>query len=126
MITVLHNLGTILIVIVLLFDVYVAYDVWRRYKQDKINHPDEGWTEHLWDAVHDSVTILWTKFCVAISTIILFLDPIAELLGGDEAKQALNSTIGNPKIMASVILGITAITYLARMRSIWQTLGGSK
>lgn len=115
----LHNLGTAFIVLVLLFDVYLAWDFYRRYQADKLAHPDEHWTRHAWHAVHDSLTILWTKFCTGVSTFALFLDPVSELIGGDEFKNALHQQIGNPKIWAAVLLGFTAITYYARMRTIW-------
>ena len=114
----MHTIGTIFIIVVLLFDCYVAFDFYRRYKAHQAADPNEGKWVSAFHAMHDSATILWTKFTTVISTIMLFLDPIAELLGGDEAKNAMHEYIGNPKIWAADILGITTVTFFARMRSI--------
>lgn len=69
-------------------------------------------------AAQESATILWSKFCVVVAAIVAQLGDIADMLGQPEAKEAINAWLGNPKVVAGVMLAIAAITITARKRTI--------
>ena len=46
------------------------------------------------------------------------LDAIADLAGGQDFKDQVNSAIGDPKMAGRILLGVSVITILARLRSL--------
>ncbi len=115
----IHAIGTGLIIATLVFLAYAVYDLWQRYRDTDAT---ATWYHRFYDAAYKSFTIMWTQVCTVLSTVVLMLDPIAETLGGDDFKDALHAAIGNPKIVGGIILGLTIITWIARMRSVWQSM----
>jgi hypothetical protein len=105
------------VTVVLAMNVYIVYDLVQRYRAD--TH-DEPWYMKLFHACRDSATVVVTKLATFISTFGLFLDPIAEMVGGDDLKQFVHVNFtNNPRLVAGIFLCFTAIIYFARMRTIW-------
>jgi hypothetical protein len=91
---------------------YVAYSLYDQYRQSTAT----GY-QRLWDAAHGSATKLWAKFVMVVAGITANLDSLADLLGMPELKTAIDTYIGNPKIIAGVMLVISLISIKARSRS---------
>jgi cellobiose-specific phosphotransferase system component IIC len=64
----------------------------------------------------NSATILWTKFVAVVALVTMQLDNLADLLGAPEAKDFINQWVGNPKIIAAIMLAIASVTFYARVR----------
>lgn len=74
--------------------------------------------QRLVTAAESSATMLWAKFCAILAALVSQLDNIADIAGQPEAKTFIDSWIGNPKIIAAVMLGIAVITMAARKRTL--------
>jgi hypothetical protein len=96
---------------------YVAYTCYTSYKEVAAQ-PGEwnGW-ERLWAAGRGSATKLWAKFVMLVAGLTANLDSIADFLGMPELKTAIDTYIGNPKIIAGVMLIISLVTIKARNRT---------
>jgi thiol:disulfide interchange protein len=74
--------------------------------------------DRLLGAAQESATILWSKFTVIVAAIVAQLGDIADLIGQPEWKDAINVWLGNPKVVAGVMLAISVITITARKRTL--------
>lgn len=99
-------------VAILALAAYVAYTIVGQYRAAS----GSTW-DRLLAAGRQSATILWTKFSVLLAALVSQLDNLADLAGAPEAKTFIDSWIGNPKAVAAIMLGLTAITFLARKRT---------
>ncbi len=102
--------------IVALFTIYVVVLYIIEYRQAGIDQPNDTKLRRVFHAAYDSGTILWTKFCVVVAFVASQLDNIVDLLGAPELKDFINTWVGDPKVIAAIILSLTAVTYFARMR----------
>lgn len=93
-----------------------AYVGWTFYSNYRSNIGTR-WQRAL-EAAQESATMLWQKFCIVLAAIVAQLDNVADLLGAPEAKDFINTWLGNPKVIAAVMLGIVTVTILARKRSL--------
>jgi hypothetical protein len=65
-----------------------------------------------------SLTIAW-GYCLALAgTAISFIDNIGDELGDPNLKDQIGAAIGNTKIAGRILLGISIVTILARLRSL--------
>ena len=65
-----------------------------------------------------SLTIAW-GYCLAFAGVALqVVDYIADPLGDAELRSQIASAVGNPTIAGRILLGISLITIVARLRSL--------
>jgi len=65
-----------------------------------------------------SLTIAW-GYCLALAgTALQIIDYVADPLGDPEFRSQIGSAIGNPRIAGWILLGISLITIIARLRSL--------
>jgi hypothetical protein len=66
-----------------------------------------------------SATLAWSYGVMAAGWALQWLDPLASLAGDPDFKSQLTNTLqANPKVLGYVLMGTSAITIAARMRSI--------
>lgn len=82
----------------------------------------DGFWAKVWAICGRSVTVLWGLFLTGIGTVFQWLDPIATALGDPDLKaQVMEALKDNPQYLAYVMMGISAITIAARLRSVGKT-----
>ena len=65
-----------------------------------------------------SLTIAW-GYCLAfVGAAMSFIDSIGDALGDPSFKDQISAAIGDAKIAGRILLGISLITILARLRSL--------
>ncbi len=74
--------------------------------------------DRLLDTARNSATILWSKFCILLAGIVGSLDSIADLAGMPELKTFIDNWLGNPKVIAGVMLALSLVTFAARKRTL--------
>lgn len=109
----MHTLGIIFSIAMLAFAAYVAWTVYSQYRKET----GTTWNRLLATAEH-SATILWSKFCYVLAGIVGQLDNIADFFNAPEAKDFINTWIGNPKLIAGIMLAMAFITIMARKRTL--------
>lgn len=73
----------------------------------------------VWAIMGKSVTVVWGVFLTGVGTIFQWLDPIASALGDPDLKVQVSDALqANPKILGYVLMGISVVTIVARLRSI--------
>lgn len=73
----------------------------------------------VWGVMGKSVTVVWGLFLTGVGTVFQWLDPIATALGDPDLKSQVSEALqANPKILGYVLMGISAVTIAARLRSI--------
>jgi hypothetical protein len=65
-----------------------------------------------------SLTIAWGYVLAVSGGLLTGFDAIADALGDPSLKDQITTTIGDPKLTGRIMLGISIITILARLRSI--------
>lgn len=66
----------------------------------------------------NSLTIAWGYFMAFIGFITQWLEPLGNMLGDPDLKAQISDTLqANPKILGYVLMGISAVTIAARLRS---------
>lgn len=79
----------------------------------------DGFWQKVWALCGKSVTLAWSYAVQAIGWALQWVDPIAGMVGDPDLRQQITDTLGaNPKILGYVLMGISAITIAARLRSI--------
>jgi hypothetical protein len=65
-----------------------------------------------------SLTIAW-GYCLALAgTALQVIDYVADPLGDPELRSQIGSAIGNPRVAGWILLSISLITVVARLRSL--------
>jgi hypothetical protein len=65
-----------------------------------------------------SLTIAWS-YCLALAAALMsFVDNIGDALGDPSLKDQIGAAIGDTKIAARILLGISIVTILVRLRSL--------
>lgn len=76
----------------------------------------------MWDKVKtfclNSATIAWVYVLAVASAVLEALDGISDILVTQEFKDQIANVIGNPKVLGRVILGISIVTMITRLRSL--------
>ncbi len=106
-------LGIMLSLAIRAFVVYVAVTFYLDFRK-----VPGTTTERLLIAARDSATVLWAKFCILVAGITSQIDNLADLFGAPEAKDFINAWVGNPKMIAALMLAISLITIKARTRTL--------
>lgn len=101
--------------------VLLAYIGWTFYTQWQKEAGKNTW-QRMIAASRDSLTILTAKLTAIVGIGVGFLDQIADLLNAPEAKDFINTWIGNPKIISAIMLTISALVWRARLRSMSPTV----
>lgn len=66
-----------------------------------------------------SASVAWGVFLSAVGFIMQWIEPLANMLGDPDIKSQVTNTLqANPKILGYALMGISAITIAARLRSI--------
>lgn len=65
-----------------------------------------------------SLTIAWGYVLAVVGGAISVIDNIGDALGDPSLKDQVNAAIGDARIAGRVLLGISIITILARLRSL--------
>ncbi len=109
----LHSINTGILIASLAVMGYIGWNVYSQYRVAT------GSTfQRLLAAARNSATLLWGKFVVFVSLIVGNLDTIATQLGAPEVSTFINTYIGNPKIIAAIMLGISLTSMAARLRTL--------
>lgn len=78
-----------------------------------------GFWAKVWAMCGNSLTILWGKIVGGVGLALAMLDPVSLALGDPGFKdQVTNALQSNPKVLGYIMIGISAITIFARIRSI--------
>ncbi|VIO77398.1 hypothetical protein [Bradyrhizobium ivorense] len=73
----------------------------------------------VWALMGRSVTVLWGLFLTGAGTAFSWLDPIAAIFGDPDFKaQVMEVLKDHPQYLAYLMMGVSAITIAARLRSI--------
>lgn len=79
----------------------------------------DGFWQTVWALCGNSLVIAWMYVVQGFGQLITWIDPIANLIGDPELRTHITEALGaNPKILGYVLMGISAITIAARLRSI--------
>lgn len=66
----------------------------------------------------NSLTIAW-GYCLALAgTALQIIDYLADPLGDPELRSQIGLAIGNPRVAGWILLGMSLITVMARLRSL--------
>lgn len=77
----------------------------------------------IWAVCGKSLTVAWSYFLMAVAALFNQLDNIASALGDPGFKDQVSELLQtNPKIFSYFVMGISAITLAARLRSIAKLL----
>lgn len=66
----------------------------------------------------NSLTVAWSYLMAAVGTVFQTIDGIGSALGDPGLKDQIAQAIGDPKTVGKILLGISVVTLLARLRSI--------
>jgi hypothetical protein len=66
----------------------------------------------------NSLTIAWGYFLAFAGAILQGLDSMADALGDPSLKDQISASIGDAKTAGRVLLGISIVTIVARLRSL--------
>lgn len=66
-----------------------------------------------------SMTVVWGYFIAAVGFVAQWIEPLGNMVGDPDLKAQITDTLqANPKILGYVLMGISAVTIAARLRSI--------
>ena len=65
-----------------------------------------------------SLTIAWSYVLALVGTAMSVIDNIGDALGDPALKDQISAAIGDARIAGRVLLGISIVTILARLRSL--------
>ena len=65
-----------------------------------------------------SLTVAWGYLLALVGGLISIIDNVADALDDPGLKEQISAAIGDPRIAGRVLLGISVITILVRLRSL--------
>jgi putative exporter of polyketide antibiotics len=68
-----------------------------------------------------SLTIAWSYVLALVGAVMQIVDGLGEALGDPSLKDQISAAIGDAKTVGRILLGISILTILARLRSIKRT-----
>jgi hypothetical protein len=78
----------------------------------------DGFWETVWSFCGNSLTIAWMYVVQLIGQALQWIDPIAAMFGDPDLRAQVTETLGaNPKVLGYVLMAISAVTIVARLRS---------
>lgn len=79
----------------------------------------DGFWQKVWALCGNSATVAWSYAVQAVGWALQWIDPIASMVGDPDLRTQITTTLqANPKFLGYVLMGISAITIAARLRSI--------
>ncbi|CUT12553.1 hypothetical protein BF49_7143 [Bradyrhizobium sp.] len=79
----------------------------------------DGFWAKAWAICGKSVTMLWGYLLGGIGSSVALVGPVASALGDPEIKEQVTTALqGNPKILGYVLIVISAVTIMSRLRSL--------
>lgn len=66
----------------------------------------------------NSMTVAWSYFLAFVGSIFQIIDSIADALGDPNLKDQISAAIGDAKTVGRILLGVSIVTIIARIRSI--------
>jgi len=79
----------------------------------------DGFWATAWALCGNSLTIAWMYVIQAIGQLFSWIDPIASFLGDPDLRAHITEMLGaNPQVLGYVMMGISLITIMARLRGI--------
>lgn len=66
----------------------------------------------------NSLTIAWGYFLALVGSVMECIDGLADALGDPHLKEQITQVVGDAKTLGRIMLGISVITIIARMRSL--------
>jgi hypothetical protein len=67
----------------------------------------------------NSLTVAWGYFMAGVGFVAQWIEPLGNMVGDPDLKSQISETLqANPKILGYVLMGISAMTIAARLRSI--------
>ncbi len=69
----------------------------------------------------NSLTIAWSYVLALTGAALQAIDSAADALGDPGIKDQVSAAIGDPKMAGRILLGISVITIIARLRSLRRT-----
>jgi hypothetical protein len=66
----------------------------------------------------NSLTVAWSYVLAAVGAVFQVMDNIAEALGDPNLKEQIAAAIGDAKTVGRILLGISLVTLIARLRSL--------
>lgn len=77
-----------------------------------------GFWEKVWALCGNSAVLAWSYVVQLVGQALQWIDPIANMLGDPDFRAQMTETLGaNPKVLGYVLMGVSAITIVARLRS---------
>jgi len=81
----------------------------------------DGFWEKVWALCGKSATMAWSYAFQVVGQLLQWIDPIASFLGDPEFRQQMTETLqANPKVLGIAMMIISAITIIARLRSLFK------
>jgi hypothetical protein len=78
----------------------------------------DGFWETTWSFCGNSLTIAWMYVVQLVGQALQWIDPIANMMGDPDFRSQITETLGaNPKFLGYVLMAISAVTIVARLRS---------
>lgn len=65
-----------------------------------------------------SLTVAWGYMLAVVGGVMSMLDSVGDALGDPSLKDQINAAIGDARISGRILLGISIITILVRLRSL--------
>jgi hypothetical protein len=66
----------------------------------------------------NSLTIAWSYFLAFAGAVMQAIDTIADALGDPSLKDQISTAVGDAKTAGRILLGVSIITIIARLRSL--------
>jgi hypothetical protein len=66
----------------------------------------------------NSLTIAWGYFLAITGTVMQVIDAVADALGDSNIREQVSAAIGDPKTVGRILLGVSIVTIIARLRSL--------
>jgi hypothetical protein len=66
----------------------------------------------------NSLTIAWGYFLAIAGAVMQAIDTVADAFGDPNIKDQVSAAVGDPKTVGRILLGISIVTIIARLRSL--------
>src|SRR5262249_31788974 len=109
----MYLIGTLCALAIAALTVFLIYDIVRRY----LKATGSIW-ERLKAAGQNSATMIWMKFVALLGAVVFNLDSAAQAIGLPQLESYVNQLTANPKTVAIVMLVVSGIGAVARLRTL--------